>query len=173
MPLEAARQLQFQAYPGHDVGGEHWQLRMISSTKVGAGLKLFSIRLRNRASSSGSGAPGETPLKSKPFVSSSGVLPASFRASNTSSADSVKIAPWRIKWLVPLARGSTALPGTAKTSRFCSSAIRAVIREPERGLASTMTTPLEMPEIRRLRAENDGLGAASPARFRKVSRLRP
>ena len=42
---------------------------------------------------------------------------------------------------MPSARGSSGEPGTANTSRPCSSAIRAVISEPERRAASTTTTP--------------------------------
>ena len=37
------------------------------------------------------------------------------------------------------------LPGTAKTSRFCSSAQRAVMRVPEYSAASTTSTPIDMP----------------------------
>ena len=60
-------------------------------------------------------------------------------------------APCFSRLLVPAERGSSGLPGTAKTSRPCSPAKRAVISEPERSAASTTTTPSEMPEIRRLR----------------------
>ena len=60
-------------------------------------------------------------------------------------------APCLIRSLVPAARGSSGEPGTANTSRPCSAAIRAVISEPERCAASTMTTPTEAPEINRLR----------------------
>ena len=45
----------------------------------------------------------------------------------------------------------SGLPGTAKTSRPCSPAKRAVISEPERSAASITTTPSEIPEISRLR----------------------
>ena len=53
--------------------------------------------------------------------------------------------------LGPLARGSRGEPGTAITSRPCSSARRAVIREPERAAPSTITTPRESPDMMRLR----------------------
>ena len=42
------------------------------------------------------------------------------------------VAPCLMRPFVPSARGSSGEPGTAKTSRPCSSAKRAVIREPER-----------------------------------------
>jgi hypothetical protein len=49
--------------------------------------------------------------------------------------------PANKRLLVPAERGSSGLPGTAKTSLPCSPANRAVIREPERSAASTTTTP--------------------------------
>src|SRR4051812_50064902 len=61
------------------------------------------------------------------------------------------VAPCLSRPLVPSARGSSGEPGTANTSRPCSFAIRAVISEPERRAASTMTTPTDRPEINRLR----------------------
>ena len=69
----------------------------------------------------------------------------------TSAASVTKVAPCLSRPLVPSARGSSGEPGTANTSRPCSPAIRAVISEPERRAASTMTTPTESPEISRLR----------------------
>ena len=47
--------------------------------------------------------------------------------------------------------GLKMLPGTAITSRPCSSAKSAVIRAPLRSPASTMTVPVDRPEIMRLR----------------------
>ena len=55
-----------------------------------------------------------------------------------SSASVTGVAPCLIKLLVPSARGSSGEPGTAKTSRPCSSASGAVISKPERLAASTM-----------------------------------
>jgi hypothetical protein len=60
-------------------------------------------------------------------------------------------APCFRRLLVPAERGSSGLPGTAKTSRPCSPPKRAVISEPERSAASITTTPREIPEISRLR----------------------
>jgi len=73
------------------------------------------------------------------------------RASTMSRAEVTRQAPCLRRLLVPAERGSRGLPGTAKTSRPCSPAKRAVISEPDRSAASTTTTPIEMPEIRRLR----------------------
>ena len=52
-----------------------------------------------------------------------------------------RVAPSRMRSFVPSARGSSGEPGTAKTSRPCSRAKRAVMSEPERRAASTTTTP--------------------------------
>ena len=71
--------------------------------------------------------------------------------STMSRAQVTRQAPCFSRLLVPAERGSSGLPGTAKTSRPCSPARRAVISEPERSAASTTTTPSEMPEISRLR----------------------
>ena len=76
---------------------------------------------------------------------------SSARTRSTSSAPSQSAAPWRIRSLVPLARGSSGEPGTASTSRPCSAARRAVISEPERSSASTTTTASDRPEMIRLR----------------------
>jgi hypothetical protein len=72
-------------------------------------------------------------------------------AAITSSASVTMIAPCFSSPLVPSARGSSGEPGTANTSRPCSPASRAVINEPERRAASTITTPAGRPDIRRLR----------------------
>ena len=50
----------------------------------------------------------------------------------TSAASVTSVAPCLSKSLLPSARGSSGEPGTANTSRPCSSAKRAVINEPER-----------------------------------------
>ena len=68
-----------------------------------------------------------------------------------SAAVSVRVAPLRSKSLQPRLRGSSGEPGTANTSRPCSSAKRAVISEPDFAAASTTTTPRAMPEMIRLR----------------------
>jgi hypothetical protein len=48
-------------------------------------------------------------------------------------------------------RRASGLPGTANTSRPCSPAKQAAISDPERSAASITTTPIEIPEISRLR----------------------
>jgi hypothetical protein len=57
------------------------------------------------------------------------------RASIMSRALVMRQAPCFRRLLVPAERGSSGLPGTAKTSRPCSPARRAVIKEPERSAA--------------------------------------
>ena len=69
----------------------------------------------------------------------------------TSAALWISVAPSRISWLQPCARGSSGEPGTAITSRPASAASRAVISEPERGAASTTTVPGASPAMIRLR----------------------
>ena len=82
----------------------------------------------------------------------------------TMSAVSVTgVAPCLIRLLVPSARGSSGEPGTANTSRPCSSASRAVISEPERFAASTMTTPSASPEIKRLRRGKSRARGSQPS----------
>lgn len=58
----------------------------------------------------------------------------------TSAASVTGVAPCLRSPLVPSLRGSSGEPGTAKTSRPCSPANRAVISDPERRAASTTTT---------------------------------
>ena len=62
------------------------------------------------------------------------------------------------------ARGSSGEPGTANTSRPCSSAKRAVISEPDLAPASTTTTPSARPAMMRLRR-----GKSSPAARRRAA----
>ena len=64
---------------------------------------------------------------------------------------SVSVAPSRSSRLQPCARESSGEPGTAKISRPCSNASRAVISDPDRAEASTTTVPNAMPEMSRLR----------------------
>src|SRR5687768_4798421 len=56
-----------------------------------------------------------------------------------------------IRQLVPNELRDVMLPGTANTSRFCSIASRAVIKEPEFSAASTTTMPRLSPLMMRLR----------------------
>jgi hypothetical protein len=62
-----------------------------------------------------------------------------------------QVAPCRISWLQPWARGSSGEPGTAMTSRPASAARRAVMSEPDFGAASTTTVPPVRPAMIRLR----------------------
>ena len=86
----------------------------------------------------------------------------SARARSTSSTSVQNVAPSRIRSLVPSARGSSGEPGTAKTSRPCSAAKRAVMSEPERRAASTTTIPSERPETSRLRRGKSRPRASQP-----------
>ena len=69
-----------------------------------------------------------------------------------SAADVAIVAPPLSSLFVPSARGSSGWPGTANTSRPCSAAIRAVISDPDRVAASTITTPID-------NARNDAVAA--------------
>ena len=69
----------------------------------------------------------------------------------TSAAFWTSVAPSRINWLQPCARGSSGDPGTAITSRPASAASRAVISDPDRGAASITTVPALIPAMIRLR----------------------
>lgn len=75
----------------------------------------------------------------------SGLIPAIWgaRSSITSSTHSTRTAPSLNSWLLPRVLPVRGLPGTAKTWRSCSSACRAVIKEPLFSAASTTTTPSE------------------------------
>ena len=61
------------------------------------------------------------------------------------------MAPCLIRRCVPREPAAPISPGTAKTERPCSAAIRAVIKEPLFSPASTMTTPREIPLMSRFR----------------------
>ena len=62
-------------------------------------------------------------------------------SSRMSSARITSLAPSRMSRFVPALRAESTFPGTAKTSRPCSRAKRAVIREPLRRVASTTPRP--------------------------------
>ena len=70
---------------------------------------------------------------------------------------------------MPSARGSIGEPGTANTSRPCSSAKRAVISEPERCAASTMTTPSDRPEMIRLRRGKSRARGSQPSGISEIA----
>src|SRR3989344_9353248 len=70
-----------------------------------------------------------------------------------------------MRWLGPDEAEEKIGPGTAKTSRPCSRAKRAVIRAPERSRASTTTTPFERPEIIRFRRGKFFFLAGGPGGF--------
>ena len=72
-------------------------------------------------------------------------------SSRICSPVSTSLAPWRIRAWQPRASGLWMEPGMANTSRPCSRAARAVIREPERSAASTTRVPRLRPLIMRLR----------------------
>ena len=70
-----------------------------------------------------------------------------FNSSRMSSALVTILAPNLSRLLGPEERGEKILPGTQKTSRFCSKASLAVISEPESSLASIIKVPRDNPEI--------------------------
>ena len=72
-------------------------------------------------------------------------------SSRMSSTFSISFAPCLIRRLVPREPADSIAPGTAKTERPCSEAIRAVMSEPLYSPASTTTTPSEIPLMRRFR----------------------
>ena len=73
-------------------------------------------------------------------------------STDTMSAVSVTgVAPCLIRPLVPSARGSSGEPGRRTLRGPAQAHNRAVISDPERFAASTMTTPSDSPEISRLR----------------------
>jgi len=76
-----------------------------------------------------------------------------------SSAFSTKGAPFLISRFTPFARSSVGVAGTANTSLPCSNALFAVISDPERRAASMTTSPIDRPEMMRLRwGKFDGCG---------------
>ncbi len=71
------------------------------------------------------------------------------------------MAPCLASLFVPLLVAEKMLPGTANTSRPCSSAQSAVMSEPLLAAASTTTTPRARPLMRRLRTgKKRGCGSA-------------
>ncbi len=87
---------------------------------------------------------------SDPLISRVGPSP-DLNSSSMSWADSTSLAPCLISAWQPLDCGECIEPGTAKTSRPCSAARRAVIREPLCSEASTTKQPLLSPLIIRFR----------------------
>ncbi len=73
------------------------------------------------------------------------------RSSHTSSQVAVSFAPCFINVFGPQELRLVTFPGTANTSRFCSSAQRAVILVPLYSPASTTSTPALRPLMIRLR----------------------
>ena len=125
-----------------------------TSRSTGTGLEPSNWATDSRASagaSSSSGRAGASSDGQRCGASPSAGRPPSASASSTSFAFSTNVAPCRIRRLGPLARGSSGEPGTAITSRPCSSASRAVISEPERAAPSTTTTPRDSPAMILLR----------------------
>lgn len=128
-----------------------WHSRTSSSTPVGvapSNSMIFSCAVSGSVSgviSTGCGVITRD-------VTCCGLSICCDRADTMSAALSVRIAPCRIRSLVPLQRGSRGEPGTANTSRPCSRARRDVISDPDFRAASTTSTPWESPEIRRFRA---------------------
>ena len=106
-------------------------------------LALGDLRQRLGAPSPPSGEASSGPIGSSGRPGSA-PAPRRYRALVT------RQAPCLMRLLAPAERGARGLPGTAKTSRLCSPAKRAAIKEPERSAAST-TTPSETPEISRFR----------------------
>src|SRR3989344_3317274 len=78
--------------------------------------------------------------------------PIRLNSSKISSTEVTILAPLFIKLLAPMEFFENTEPGMAKTSRFCSSASRAVIRAPDFSGASTTNAPRESPETIRLRS---------------------
>ncbi len=74
---------------------------------------------------------------------------ARFSSCKISSAHVTHFAPSLIRLLGPADVSQYTLPGTANTSRFCSSAKFAVIRAPLLSLASITTIPSDRPDITR------------------------
>ena len=100
---------------------------------------------------------------------STGSLMIGRTALMTSDASAIRVAPCLMRSLVPAARGSSGEPGTAKTSRPCSAAMRAVISEPDRCAASTTTTPIAAPEIRRLRRGKSRASGTCPIGISEIA----
>ena len=92
------------------------------------------------------GEPGCTPCTVCTWDLSAGAI--SFRMSSTLSTS---LAPCLINSCGPRLRLAVMLPGTAKTSRFCSRAHWAVISEPLFSAASITTVPRLRPLMTRLR----------------------
>jgi hypothetical protein len=83
-----------------------------------------------------------------------------------SFASWTSFAPYCASRCVPSDVAEKIEPGTANTSRPCSAAMRAVISEPLRLVASTITVPRARPEITRLRIGKFSASAACRAETR-------
>src|SRR3569623_1753655 len=129
------------------MAGEERDSRTRSSIDQGEGPSRATLRPRSAAR--GSAATG--PSRSGSSIGRSNPRPTiGSSASITSLASVTMVAPCLMRPFTPSARGSSGEPGTAKTSRPCSPASRAVISEPERRAASTMMLPTDRPEMMRL-----------------------
>ena len=140
--------------------GELPDKRMRSSIGTGVGPSNSTMRARSpppgstagRGGASGSATAAST---GSPRIGRTTVI--------TSAASVTRVAPCLSKSLVPSARGSSGEPGTANTSRPCSSAKRAVISEPDRLAASTTTMPTASPEMSRLRRGKSRARGSQPS----------
>jgi hypothetical protein len=114
--------------------------------------KSFSIFLSCGGSSLSPNRDAVCPLcDSSPAVGVSASRTCGGSSSQTSSRVAVSFAPCLIRVFGRHEFLLVTLPGTAKTSRFCSRAQREVIRVPLYSAASITSTPTEIPLMMRLR----------------------
>ena len=150
LPFDPAGELQFEQNGGHE-GGRQLALPDQFVNRSGDGRQKFQHPgARARSRSLGRAAERCRQQVASALGQRRGKMRARARAM-MSSALSTSVAPLRMRSLVPRQRGSSGEPGTANTSRPCSSAKRAVMSEPEPSAASTTSTPSAMPEMMRLR----------------------
>ena len=142
--LQPAGDLELQQDRSARSAGELPDRRTRSSIATGVGpsrptIRAALVRARARDGWSGEAGSGSSAGRSigRPRIGRSTAI--------TSAASVTSVAPCLSRPLVPSARGSSGEPGTANTSRPCSSAMRAVISEPERRAASITTTPSDKP----------------------------
>ena len=149
--VQSARQFRARAARCAQSWRKFARRRTRSSIDIGEGPRSAIRRLRSSSAAvtsdisidSCAGSCADGMLGSRPRIGSIAAI--------TSPASVTGVASCFSKPFVPSLRGSSGEPGTAKTSRPCSPASRAVISDPERRAASTTTTPSERPEISRLR----------------------